>query len=684
MALSGSRSSSALIVVLSVLLMGINSADSQSAETIECTSQDTTFELRTGYVFTAPEEILDTRPDTLQLADCIETCRLNSSCSALNFETGLCVLFRTNAFDTPEALTKSQFPVYTIYAQRICLANASELCAQRSWAYEMVPSFEMSTFVRQKKQAATRRACMELCLNEQTFQCRSASFSATTGECSLSDMDRFSVTARSAYTNTPDVDYFETNCVDDPVKMCDFQRTEGRILKTVDAVFQDVETEEACKNLCLNANFRCHSFDFGDTGDKVCRLSHHSASSLSQIQDPYLEIPEATTHELTSCYNVTIDCRSSDMIVRVKTNRIFSGKLYAKERPNSCVTDVTRGLEFELRLGYQDLGCDVKQEGLGKFFTEVVIQHHDQIVTSQDVGLALRCSYQLQNYTLTSGLDLSVASRVPTIAEESTVVPGPTVVMKIAARQGGDIQTAQVGDPLSLFFEIQEPNSPYSIFVRELIATDGIDNSEILLIDSNGCPTDQEIMGPINVLNGTSKVLRAPFDAFKFPNSDVVQFKAIVTPCLPTCEPVQCDVQDYLGYHRKIESMGKRRRRRSDAASHDPHNLLVVQSIRIADKFQAVADASPAKTKTASTESEVAVLHNTDNVSQHHSNVPPCLNLLGLLMAGALFLVAQAVLIGAWAFIWQKRRQTKMAETTIESDRRFFSSTYANNAYATS
>jgi hypothetical protein len=51
-------------------------------------------------------------------------------------------------------------------------------------------------------------------------------------------MDRFSVTARSAYSTTPDVDYFETNCADDPVKMCDFQRTEGRILKTVDAVYQ--------------------------------------------------------------------------------------------------------------------------------------------------------------------------------------------------------------------------------------------------------------------------------------------------------------------------------------------------------------------------------------------------------------------------------------------------------------
>lgn len=66
----------------------------------------------------------------------------------------------------------------------------------------------------------------------------SASFNSTSGECALSDMDRFSVTARSAYSNSPDVDYFETNCVDDPVKMCDFQRSEGRILKTVDAVHQ--------------------------------------------------------------------------------------------------------------------------------------------------------------------------------------------------------------------------------------------------------------------------------------------------------------------------------------------------------------------------------------------------------------------------------------------------------------
>lgn len=46
--------------------------------------------------------------------------------------------------------------------------------------------------------------------------------------------------------------------------------------------------------------------------------------------------------------------------------------------------------------------------------------------------------------------------------------------------------TVQVGDPLALRFEIQDPRSPYQIFVRELVAMDGKDTSEILLIDSFG------------------------------------------------------------------------------------------------------------------------------------------------------------------------------------------------------
>lgn len=47
---------------------------------------------------------------------------------------------------------------------------------------------------------------------------------------------------------------------------------------------------------------------------------------------------------------------------------------------------------------------------------------------------------------------------------------------------------------MALRFEITDADTPYEIFVRELVAMDGQDNSEILLIDGRGCPTDPTIM----------------------------------------------------------------------------------------------------------------------------------------------------------------------------------------------
>lgn len=79
--------------------------------------------------------------------------------------------------------------------------------------------------------------------------------------------------------------------------------------------------------------------------------------------------------------------------------------------------------------------------------------------------------------------------------------------MRITDRNGQDImQSAEVGDPLALKFEIIDKNSPYEIFVRELVAMDGVDSSEIILIDSDGCPTDHFIMGPLYKSSDSGKV----------------------------------------------------------------------------------------------------------------------------------------------------------------------------------
>lgn len=70
------------------------------------------------------------------------------------------------------------------------------------------------------------------------------------------------------------------------------------------------------------------------------------------------------------------------MVARIQTNKLFQGKIYAKTKPNSCMNDIVESLDFDLRMPYNDLLCDVKQKEHGKFSNDIVIQHHDMIVSN--------------------------------------------------------------------------------------------------------------------------------------------------------------------------------------------------------------------------------------------------------------------------------------------------------------
>ncbi|KAK9505822.1 hypothetical protein O3M35_009797 [Rhynocoris fuscipes] len=467
----------------------------------------------------------------------------------------------------------------------------------------------------------------------------------------MSEMDRLTVAGSGAFISAQGYDYLENNCVDEPIKLCEFKKLSGRILKTVDSVYQEVDSLEECRELCLNSPFRCHSYDFGDTGESVCRLSHHSRATLADIQDPYLDVPEASTYELSACYNVSIDCRSGDMVAKIKTSKLFNGKIYAKGSPNSCVKDVKGSLEFELTMAYDDIECNIKHQGLGRYLNDVVIQHHDTIVTSSDLGLAVTCQYDLTNKSVSNEVDLGVHGDVKPALTEEVIVDSPNVAMKITDRRGEEtLPSAQVGDPLALKFEILDKNSPYEIFVRELVAMDGVDSSEIVLIDSDGCPTDHFIMGPLYKSADSGKVLLSYFDAFKFPSSEVVQFRALVTPCMPTCEPVQCDQEDASGELRSVNSFGKRRRRRSTSATSSREDLLLVQSIQITDKF---GFNKRQNSSNSSYFKEPSTVFMSDSIQTNGY----CLNLAGIIISTVVFLAVQLSVIVAWVFVWSRKRQ---------------------------
>ena len=78
-------------------LLGASAAASSATSTADCPAEAISFELVTGYVYSAPADLIDSQTGTLLLTECIDMCRQNSSCQAFNYETGLCVLIDSNA-----------------------------------------------------------------------------------------------------------------------------------------------------------------------------------------------------------------------------------------------------------------------------------------------------------------------------------------------------------------------------------------------------------------------------------------------------------------------------------------------------------------------------------------------------------------------------------------------------------
>ncbi|XP_017122772.1 uncharacterized protein LOC108143070 [Drosophila elegans] len=616
------------------------------------------FELITGYVLSAPSKQLETLPGTLMLTDCLEACQANESCSAVNYETGLCVMFRSTADQLPGSLSRSQYPVFTVYAQKSCFGVRP---CSKAWCIDRVQGYRLPERAKASQSVATRRDCIELCLGETEFTCRSANYYAHSGLCELSDMDRITLSDEANIAAYDGADYLENNCAEEPSKLCEFKRVAGRILKTVDSVHQNVQTLDECRDLCLTAPFRCHSYDYNETGELVCRLSHHSRATLTDLSEPYLSIEEAATYEQSACYNVSIDCRSGEMVTKIRTSKLFDGKVYAKGAPKSCAVNVNNSLEFDLKMRYNDLECNVRQSAYGRYMNDIVIQHHDMIVTSSDLGLAVSCQYDLTNKTVVNNVDLGVTGEIESTLSEEIIVDSPNVIMKITARDGSDMKRiAEVGDPLALRFEIVDANSPYEIFVRELVAMDGTDSAEITLIDANGCPTDQYIMSAMQKLVGNRKVLLSQFDAFKFPSSELVQFRALVTPCIPRCEPVICD-NDENGELKSLLSYGRRKRsvlngtdgvelaikseRQKRDVSHQAagdENILLVQSIQITDKFAFNGADSSGGSESGGLDGLAKLQLDLG------TKTDTCINGYGFIIAGALFLLLQLTVIAVW------------------------------------
>lgn len=93
-------------------------------------------------------------------------------------------------------------------------------CANKGWSFERVLGFELKDKDLRQIQVSNRFACMQACLSEREFICRSANYDPDTGDCTLSDMDRGSINPthdlkmRTFGPSSGSTEYIENNCIE--------------------------------------------------------------------------------------------------------------------------------------------------------------------------------------------------------------------------------------------------------------------------------------------------------------------------------------------------------------------------------------------------------------------------------------------------------------------------------------
>lgn len=122
----------------------------------------------------------------------------------------------------------------------------------------------------------------------------------------------------------------------------------------------------------------------------------------------------------------------------------------------------------------------------------------------------------------------------------NTAAP-PAIVMRILDRGGQDATLVSLGDPLVLKIELPpQPHSPFGIQARHLYAKSS-EHERLHLLDGTGCPVDPLVFPQMQVDASDHRSLWAPFKAFRFPSTGVVNFEVQIRFCPNRCAPITCD-----------------------------------------------------------------------------------------------------------------------------------------------
>lgn len=250
---------------------------------------------------------------------------------------------------------------------------------------------------------------------------------------------------------------------------------------------------------------------------------------------------------LGTCYDVSVHCKDTRIVVNVGTNKPFSGRIYALGRSETCNVDVINSDTFRLDLTMAGQDCNTQSAG-GVYTNTVVVQRHSVVMTKTDKIYKVRCTYDTSSKNITFGM---MPIRDPDMISITSAPEAPAPRIRILDARQKEVETVRIGDRLTFKIEIPD-KTPYGIFARNCVAMAKDSRSTFPIIDENGCPVDPTIF-PRFTPDGTA--LQSVYEAFRFTESYGVIFQCNVKYCLGPCEPAVCT------YGREnFESWGRKKR----------------------------------------------------------------------------------------------------------------------------
>ncbi|XP_042206507.1 uncharacterized protein LOC121855510 isoform X10 [Homarus americanus] len=332
--------------------------------------------------------------------------------------------------------------------------------------------------------------------------------------------------------------------------------------------YESVNSLGECKRACLGErSYTCRSFNYRSFFPENCELSDQDSSTLSMDNPVHYEANTLYQYYERrvddNCLDVTQQCTEDGMEFMLQTEEGFRGRIYTYGYYDRCYTRGSGSTATVLKIsgarGVPDCGTTKYGETTTNI---VVVQFADNVQTSLDKRYNLTCTVVGPGEAVVTSGYIGAGSGAPTPIEYLPAESQLQSKVRLQILYGGrPTTTIAVGDPLTFKLDSQRGyNLVSDIFATNVVAKDPYSGRTVELIDSRGCPLDNYVF-PALGKGRDGDGLEARFNAFKIPEANFLIFEANVRTCRGGCQAARCT----LGKGREqIESYGRKRRDAGD------------------------------------------------------------------------------------------------------------------------